>query len=180
MIQLSRDDAGLSYHLPGVARRSASRRSFPLVFVRELFLPISFILLSVSASAAQTDEIAEVKSVVESYTRAHASKDLPLYLSYFHPDFTGWYFGDTTTTTREDREAGLSHYFSAIEFIEYRPELEGIAVHGDVAIVHYTLHQQVRWSDGTEQGWREYWTDILVRDLEGVWRLRHDHGHRLE
>lgn len=97
MIPLSRDNARLSYYPPGVARRSVSRRSFPDVFIRKLLLPIAFILLSVSASA-QTDEIAEVRSVVESYTRAHASKDLPLYLSYFHPDFSSWYFGDTTNS----------------------------------------------------------------------------------
>ena len=120
----------------------------------------------------------EVWDVVCAYAAAHQAEDLERYLSFFHDDFDGWYYGDSIVTSRADRESGLRHYYGIIDILDYRPERLSVSIYGEIAVVHYTIRLRVRWAGGAEEEWSEFWTDVLRRE-SGAWRLIHDHGHRL-
>lgn len=180
-------EVGLPQGAVTVKANTTSINAAEVMRTRYLLFPylsiITLIVTGCSESSAQQPDIPvdaeqEVWNTVTSYAAAHAAQDVDAYLSYFHPDFEGWYFGDTAVTTLEDRKAGLTWYFDNIEIVEYTPSLKQMQLHGNLAVVHYTLSQRVRMPNGDVETWVEYWTDILKKEGER-WLLVADHGHRL-
>lgn len=126
-------------------------------------------------TARETPAEREIRAVVESYSNASQNRDLEAYLSYFHPDFLGWYNGDETPTDKKARVRGLTWYFAHSKPIAYTMTIKGIRALGETAIVHYSIEQTLEWNDGRTSETTSHWTDILVRE-NGRWYLVSDHG----
>ncbi len=151
-------------------------------------LPLALLLLlllSVQASrplTAQVDssdwnaEQLEVWRTVLNYSAAAHRRDLDAYLTWFHPDFTGWHSGDDGPTDKAERSAGLTWYFA--NSVSLKQNLVPMAVQvidGRVALVHYKSEETLRFADGKEYESVAHWTDILLKEKER-WLIYSDHG----
>lgn len=119
----------------------------------------------------------EVWRTVETYSEASHNRDLEKYLSFWHPDFLGWYNGDTHPTNYKERSGGLEYYFGTTKSLEYELEPMGIQIVGDrAAIVHYKLRNVIQnIKSGKTSHELSYWTDYLTLE-NGQWLLVSDHG----
>ncbi len=120
----------------------------------------------------------EVWDAVQAYTKASHQRNLDEYLSFWHPDFVGWYSADDKPTTKPERAKGLRHYFDATKSIEYELEPKAIqlVVGGTSAIVHYEQRSVLEIiATGDKKPGKSYWTDYLVKE-NGKWLLISDHG----
>ena len=129
-----------------------------------------------------TDAQKQVWAVVQSYTEASHQRDAERYLSYWHPDFLGWYNSghdrESRPTNKAERSSGIEQYFGATRSVEYTLEPMGLLViaNGKAAIVQYRLRNVLESTSSGKKtpGW-SHWTDYLVKE-NGRWFLISDHG----
>ena len=117
----------------------------------------------------------EVWKNVETYSKLIVEKDLEGLLSYFHPDFLGWVYGLDFPTDKASRSKSIAHIFQTTKVLVDELKPVGIKIHGNVAIVHYYLHEIVNDAEGKEIVQRHRWTDILLKQGDN-WVLIGDHG----
>ena len=132
------------------------------------------ILLPFTAFADNSIE-REVWDTVQAYSSASKERDLDKYLSYWHPDFLGWFREMEGPTNKVQRRNMLAHYFSTTTTEDYALMQLGIAIVGNTAVVHYEIRQTLIDSEGNRNPGRSRWTDVLVSTEDG-WRLLSDHG----
>ncbi len=146
--------------------------------VYTLLLPISEALSQTHSNDDWSVIQNEVWETVEAYSHVSHKRDLEKYLRFWHPNFLGWYNGDSKPTNHDQRSKGLRNFFNATTSLEYKLEPRAIQIvaSGKAAIVHYELKNilQVNESGKKEPG-LSYWTDYLVKE-NGKWLLISDHG----
>ncbi|MEE8119858.1 MAG: nuclear transport factor 2 family protein [Gammaproteobacteria bacterium] len=117
----------------------------------------------------------EVWNTVQAYSSASKERDLDKYLSYWHPDFLGWYRSMEHPTNHEQRHKMLAHYFATTTAKDYELIPLGIVIQGNTAVVHYEIRQTLIDLEDNETPALSRWTDVLV-NTENGWLLLSDHG----
>ena len=121
----------------------------------------------------------EVWKNIETYHELWAKRDLDGFLSYFHDDYSGWYYESAMPDCKESLRKWGSYYFKKTKVLLYDIKPVAIKVHGNFAFVHYyysLLQQEKKGKEKSEQG---RWTDILKKEGD-KWLLIGDHGGETE
>ncbi len=105
----------------------------------------------------------EVWQVQEACWQLFVSEDLERGLDCIHDDFLGW---DLSMPEPIDK-AGVRNewvgFFATGDIVRHVIEPVGIAVFGDVAVVHYRYAVTMQDLDGVEREARGRYTDVLLK-----------------
>jgi ketosteroid isomerase-like protein len=133
-------------------------------------------MLSASAVAQEwSKEQLEVWQNVEAYWDHSAQRDLDGMLSYFHDDYLGWSTNSPLPDGKAEVEKWLKHMFATTTEVLHTIQPVGIAIHDDIAIVHYYYSELEKNAKGEEEYSQGRWTDILKKQ-GGRWVLVADQG----
>lgn len=117
----------------------------------------------------------EVWNTVEKLVELEAKEDLDGLLSYFHPDFRGWYCKDPLPRNKASIRKWARYFFEIEESLVYELKPIAIDVHGNVAFVHYYYKWAYKDAEGKHKMDQGRWTDIYMKDGD-KWLLICDHG----
>lgn len=128
------------------------------------------LLVPLGAKAQQSAE-EQVRSVEEKYNAAYAANNLPLYFSYYAPDFIAW-FPEGRTTLPAYKKEWYAYIGAGNRILMAQPEDMKIQVspEKDAAVASYVLHiREHNKKRGTlDELYHE--TDVLfLRD--GAWKV---------
>jgi ketosteroid isomerase-like protein len=142
-----------------------------------LFAALVVALMSVGIASAQEWSAAqkEVWKSVETYWELGAKGDLDGFMSYVADDYLGWSTSSAMPGTKADVRKWTAHDFKTNQTVLQTLKPVGIAIHGDVAFVHYYftgLQKNAKDEEKTIQG---RWTDILKKQ-GNRWVLIGDSG----
>lgn len=142
-----------------------------------LFAVLVVALVSAGTASAQEWSAAqkEVWKSVETYWDLGAKEDLDGFMSYFADDYLGWSTRSAMPGTKAEVRKWIAHEFETNQTLLQTLKPVGIAIHGDVAFVHYyytTLEKNAKGEEKTNQG---RWTDILKKQ-GNRWVLIGDSG----
>ncbi len=112
---------------------------------------------------------------VETYWNLGAQRDLDGMLGYFHDDYLGWSTGAALPSGKDEARKWLAHHFETTTEVLHTIQPVGIAIHGDIAIVHYYYSDLEKDADGEEKAEQGRWTDILKKQ-GSRWVLIGDQG----
>ena len=142
-------------------------------------ISVSILLLTfctINLSAQQwTAEQREVWKNVEAYWALASNGDLEGYMSYFHPDYLGWYNLDPMPLDKAKEKKWYEYGFKTVKTIIYVLNPVGIKIYGDIAFAHYYYTNLSKDSEGKEKLEVGRWTDILMKQGE-KWLIIGDHG----
>lgn len=122
-----------------------------------------------------SSEQKQVWSTVERFWELWAKKDLDGVLSYFHPDFRGWYSEDPLPSDKASLRKWFSYFFETTEILVQEFNPVAIDVHGNVAFVHYYYTRAYKDAEGKHKMERGRWTDIWMKEGK-KWLCICDHG----
>lgn len=122
-------------------------------------------------SAAQKD----VWKSVEAYWDLGAKRDVDGMLGYFHDSYLGWSNQSPLPNGKAEVRKWMTHEFETTTEVLHTIQPVGIAIHGDMAIVHYYFVVLETNAKGEEQTRQGRWTDILKKQGDR-WVLVADHG----
>ena len=117
----------------------------------------------------------EVWKNVEAYNELGAKRDLDGFLSYFHDDYSGWYYESAMPGSKESARKWVSYYFKKTKVLVYEITPVAIKVHGNFAFVHYYYSSVYEPKKGEEKSSQGRWTDILKKEGD-KWLVIGDHG----
>jgi ketosteroid isomerase-like protein len=142
-----------------------------------LFAALVVALMSVGIASAQEWSAAqkEVWKSVETYSELGAKGDLDGFMSYFADDFLGWSTSSAMPRTKADVSKWIAHDFETNQTVLQTLKPVGIAIHGDVAFVHYYFTFLQKNAKGEEKTIQGRWTDILKKQGDR-WVLIGDSG----
>jgi ketosteroid isomerase-like protein len=144
--------------------------------MKRYILVLVILILSVPLFAQEWSSAQkEVWRNVETYWDLWAKRDVDGFLSYFHDDYSGWFYGASLPSTKSSSRKWISDNFKAWEILVYEVNPAAIKIHGDVAIVHYFYSAMRKNTEGKRIGQSGRWTDILVKQGD-KWILIGDHG----
>jgi ketosteroid isomerase-like protein len=144
-----------------------------------LFAALAVALMSVGIASAQEWSAAqkEVWKSVETYWELGAEEDLDGFMSYFADDYLGWSTSSAMPQTKADVRKWTAHDFKTNQTVLQTLKPVGIAIHGDVAFVHYYFTGLQKNAKDEEKTIRGRWTDILKKQ-GNRWVLIGDSGGR--
>ena len=136
-------------------------------------------LMSVGIANAQEWSTAqkEVWKSVETYSELGAKEDLDGLMSYFADDYLGWSTSSAMPGTKAEARKWIAHAFETSQTVLQTLKPVGIAIHGDVAFVHYYFTSLEKNAKGEEKTIQGRWTDILKKQ-GNRWVLIGDSGGR--
>ena len=142
-----------------------------------LFAALVVALMSVGIASAQEWSAAqkEVWKSVETYSELGAKGDLDGIMSYFADDYLGWSTRSAMPGTKADVRKWVAHDFETNQTVLQTLKPVGIAIHGDVAFVHYYFTVLQKNAKGEEKTIQGRWTDILKKQGDR-WVLIGDSG----
>jgi ketosteroid isomerase-like protein len=142
-----------------------------------LFAALVVALMSVGIASAQEWSAAqkEVWKSVETYWELGAKGDLDGIMSYFADDYLGWSTSSAMPATKADVRKWTAHDFETNKTVLQTLKPVGIAIHGDVAFVHYYFTVLQKNAKGEEKTIQGRWTDIL-KEQGNRWVLIGDSG----
>jgi ketosteroid isomerase-like protein len=142
-----------------------------------LFAALVVALMSVGIASAQEWSAAqkEVWKSVETYSELGAKGDLDGFMSYFADDYLGWSTSSAMPGTKADVRKWAAHDFETNKTVLQTLKPVGIAIHGDVAFVHYYYTVLQKNAKGEEKTIQGRWTDILKKQGDR-WVLIGDSG----
>jgi ketosteroid isomerase-like protein len=142
-----------------------------------LFAALAVALMSVGIASAQEWSVAqkEVWKSVETYWELGAEEDLDGFMSYFADDYLGWSTSSAMPGTKADVRKWTAHDFKTNQMVLRTLKPVGIAIHGDVAFVHYYFTGLQKNAKDEEKTTRGRWTDILKKQ-GNRWVLIGDSG----
>ena len=134
-------------------------------------------LMSVGFASAQEWSAAqkEVWKSVEAYAELGAKRDLDGSMSYFADDYLGWSTSSAMPVTKADVRKWTAHDYETNQTVLQTLKPVGIAIHGDVAFVHYYFTVLQKNAKGEEKTIQGRWTDILKKQ-GNRWVLIGDSG----
>ena len=112
---------------------------------------------------------------VETYWKISSEENLEGYMAYFHEDYLGWAMNTPVPSTKSDVSKWMKHWWSKSTVSIYDIQPVGIAVFGDVAVVHYYYTMMVANEEGKEKSRSGSWTDVLKKQGD-KWVLIGDRG----
>lgn len=121
---------------------------------------------------------AEQKKVwenVEAYSELASKGDVEGFMSYIHPDFSGWYSKAALPDDKSIRQKHATYHLPKTETLYYFLQPLEIKIHGNVAIVHYIYSGHTKDAWGKEKFSQSRWTDILMKQKD-KWVIIGDHG----
>ena len=134
-----------------------------------------FISMQTGISQEWSKEQQLVWKNVETYWKIAGEENLQEYMSYFHDDYLGWAVNTPLPSTKANVSKWMKHWWSKINVTIYDIQPVGIAVFGDVAVVHYYYTMMVANEEGKESERTGSWTDILMKQGD-KWVLIGDRG----
>ena len=117
----------------------------------------------------------EVWKNVQAYNELYKQGDLEGFLSYFHPEYRGWFYLDQAPSGKDNLKEWISHAFKTSPTLVSEVHPLAILIHDDVAIVHYVYSSLYKNAEGAEERSSGRWTDVLKKHA-GKWILIADHG----
>jgi len=138
---------------------------------------VLLLLANVSFLNAQTwsKDQQMVWNNVQAYWKFYGDGNLDGFLSYMHDGYLGWNVGTPLPSTKADASKWMKHYWEKRKVTIYDINPVGIAIFGDVAVVHYYYTMMVADEEGKEKNVSGNWTDVLMKQGD-KWMLIGDHG----
>lgn len=136
-----------------------------------LFIALPATVLAQEWSSAQK----EVWKNVEAYWALDAAGKTDEFMAYFHPEYMGWSIRSALPANKETVRKFVSHGHKTSKTLVYHVQPAAIAIHDNVAIVHYYWSQVTQASGDKEKESSGRWTDILMKQGD-KWVLIGDHG----
>ena len=122
-----------------------------------------------------SEEQKEVWTTVENWSQAWADGDYNKIQSFIAEDYRGWNENSHAPFTKKEDQPWAKRWLQNNKTVVFSLYPFAIDIHGDIAIVFYSLHTILEQKDGSEQEWQGKWTDIY-RKIDGKWLLIADIG----
>lgn len=138
---------------------------------------VFILLINVNTGLSQewSKEQQMVWKNVEAYWKLYGDGNLEGFLGYMHDGYLGWNVGTPLPSGKADAAKWMKHFWAKRKVTIYDVNPVGIAVFGDVAIVHYYYTMMVADEEGKEKNMSGNWTDVLLKQGD-KWLLIGDHG----
>jgi ketosteroid isomerase-like protein len=142
-----------------------------------LILTAALLFTACCAFAADqwTAEQKEVWAVEEKVWSLNKPTDMTEMLTYYHPDYAGWNYGNPVPSNKDRVNKWMSYWFGTGEVVVLDLIPMTIQVHGNFAFVHYYYRMVIKDKKGEEKMESGRWTDIWIKD-GGKWLIIGDHG----
>lgn len=132
-------------------------------------------LTTAPASSQSASEQQQIVDTLKAMWEALGKKDLELYASYIHPDFTA--FGENDPYLASGKDLELRSYASYLRRVRgLRTEMHQprVTIRGDVGWITYYWTEEAVNSEGERQSSRGKSTRIFVKQ-DGKWLCIHGH-----
>jgi uncharacterized protein (TIGR02246 family) len=122
---------------------------------------------------------AEIRSLVEEYTKAVREGDLEKIMSFYAPDMVAYDMPPPleVTTRSEYREIWNKYFISAFQFpVVYDNHGLEVYVSGDIAFAYEIIHFSgtFKKTGEREESWLRHTSGF--KKIGGVWKIVHDHN----
>jgi len=147
--------------------------------INGMVLGILVFILMINVNTVLSQEWSKEQQMVwknvEAYWKIAGEENLEAYMAYFHDDYLGWAFSSPLPSNKAAVSKWMKHWWSKSNVTMYDIQPVGIAVFGDVAVVHYYYSMVVANEEGKERTRDGNWTDILKKQGD-KWLLIGDRG----